>query len=116
MKKTGGTRGGHPLWRPGESGNPKGRPPKDFSATSMLKALEFRRAPDALYRTLFERYGIPEAERTYGMLRALLTVSLSAKNPQALKEWGERVEGKATQPVSGPDGGPVQGVLVVRIE
>lgn len=113
-------KGLNPPWRPGQSGNPKGRPRgsgKDFAATSALKALEFRRAPDA-YAALFDRHGVPNQERTYGMLRALLTVSLSAKNPAALKEWAERVEGKVAQPVSGPGGAPLfPGELrIVRVE
>jgi hypothetical protein len=47
--------------------------------------------------------------RTWKELIVIATMTLAMKgNATALKEIWERMEGKVTQPVSGPDGGPVQ--------
>lgn len=72
-------------WKPGQSGNPKGRPPKSLTLTSLLK--------DKLDKVN------PLTGQTYaqGIVDAMFKGALC--NPQILKELLERCEGKVTENV-----------------
>ena len=83
-------------WKPGQSGNPKGRPPKNISLTSLLKAEIVKINPSDKKR------------RTWGELIVLATIQHAIKgNATALKEVWERIDGKAPQ-IVGEDENPVR--------
>jgi len=71
-------------WKPGESGNPKGRPPKNVSITSLVKEI-------------LEQEGAQGKTNAQLIAEAMVTL---AKDPNkrgfvpALKEVLERIEGK----------------------
>lgn len=78
-------RGLKPPWKPGESGNPLGRPKKALTITSLLRD------------KLDEKD--PKTGETYaqGIVKAMLKNAL--KDPQVLKELLNRCEGKVTDVV-----------------
>jgi len=73
-------------WKPGQSGNPKGRPPKDVSLTSLLKLEVQKINPD------------DKAKRTWAELLVVATIRLAVKgNAAALKEVWERMDGRVRE-------------------
>jgi hypothetical protein len=78
-------------WRPGQSGNPGGRPKK--------------KPITELYQDMLNDDSTIKAIR-----KAILKNIRGGKSAfvSQLREMTERVEGKVTQPVSGPDGGPIE--------
>ena len=80
-------------WKPGESGNPGGRPTGSFSLVNMAKKL-LAEDPNAL-REIVEnwvRQAAKTDEKSLGFIRTLL----------------DRVDGPVPTQVQGPDGGPVE--------
>ena len=73
-------------WKKGVSGNPRGRPKKQDSLTSLLKA-EIKKICPA-----------DRQKRTWEELMVLATLQLAMKgNAAALKEIWERLDGKISQ-------------------
>jgi hypothetical protein len=73
-------------WKKGVSGNPRGRPKKQDSLTSLLKEEIKKICP------------VDRQKRTWGELMVLATLQLAMKgNPAALKEVWERLDGKVLQ-------------------
>ncbi len=81
-------------WKPGQSGNPSGRP-KKLHITDALRAELERTGPD----------GVPNDT---AIARVLVEIA-RAGNLEAIREIADRTEGKARQRIeqSGPDGGPL---------
>jgi len=79
-------------WKPGQSGNPDGRPPKRECLTSLLKEE-------------IEKVNPEDTEgRTWKELLVLATMQLALKgNRGALKEIWERMDGKVQQAVAFED-------------
>jgi len=79
-------------WKPGQSGNPDGRPPKKECLTSLLKEE-------------IEKVNPEDTEgRTWKELLVLATMQWALKgNRGALKEVWERVDGKVQQAVAFED-------------
>jgi hypothetical protein len=95
--KQAGNRGEQTRWKPGESGNPKGRPRKPKCLTSLLKEELTKVNPED-----------PEG-RTWIELIVLATLRLAMKgNKTALKEVWDRVDGKVVVPISTETTGPVE--------
>jgi len=94
--KTAANRGPDGKFLPGNNANPKGRPVKDCSITSLLKE-ELDKIPSG------EKQG-----RTWRQLLVLAWLTGAMKNPVLFKELLERVEGKVLQPIGGEDGGPIK--------
>lgn len=70
-------------WKPGQSGNPKGRPSKDECLTSLLKEEITKVHPS-------DKHG-----RTWKQLIVIATMKLAIKgNSTALREVWERMDGK----------------------
>ena len=70
-------------WKPGQSGNPKGRPPKSICLTSLLKEEINKINPK------------DRAKRTWAELIVLATIRLAIKgNATALKEVWDRIDGR----------------------
>jgi len=71
-----------PPWQPGQSGNPKGRPPSEISATSKLK--------DKLSAVN------PKTGKTYlvEMVDSWVANAIKTGNPQLIKEILDRTDGK----------------------
>lgn len=87
-------------WKPGESGNPKGRPRKDVCLTSMVKEL-MDDVPELMV-------GNKKNEKTWRELivQAWLVGSYKG-NATFFKELLERIEGKVAQPLTGSEGEPL---------
>ena len=96
-------------WKKGVSGNPRGRPKKRDSLTSLLKD-EIKKICPA-----------DRQKRTWEELMVLATLQLAMKgNAVALKEVWERLDGKIVQPekmqLTGPEGRGVEISVVYENE
>lgn len=98
-------------WRSGQSGNPKGRPKKELSITSLTKEIgEWAVPPTILaqYKVFFPN--LPTNATCAQVLAArnfLKALDLKQGDVMSKEIW-ERFDGKVPFPVSGPDGGPVR--------
>jgi len=73
-------------WKPGQSGNPAGRPPKEASLTSLLKEVIWEICPK-------DKEG-----RTWRELQVLALLTLAMKgNSVAIREIWSRLEGNVEQ-------------------
>jgi len=100
-KHEGNIKRGNPNWVKGQSGNPKGRPRKDYSITSLAKEM--------LDQPADERFLSPsDYGKTWrqAIAKALLVGALRL-NPGIMKELLDRLEGKPAQPIVGGDGKPI---------
>ncbi len=91
-------------WKKGESGNPNGRPRKELTLTSMLRA---------------EMGKVPEGEKsgkTHMELIALSWLTGARHIPALLFELLNRLEGKSVTPLehTGKDGGPISLVEILH--
>lgn len=84
--------------KPGEVRNPGGRPKKKPITDLLIAALE---QPFARDRRMTNGQFI---------VKQLLSM-IEDGNIQAVREYIDRVEGKANQPITGPDGGPIPHTL-----
>jgi len=83
-------------WEPGQSGNPKGRPPSKLCITSKQKAMLAEVCPfDSQHRLWLDV--LAEA----GMRLALV-------KPEAMRDFMDRHFGKVTQPIGGDKDNPLQ--------
>ena len=90
-------------WQPGQSGNPGGRP-KRKPLTDAYAALLDKPIPPDMARQLKL-----DESTTYAQVIAMSLVREAVKGKvNAAAEVADRVEGKITQPISGPDEGPLQ--------
>ena len=87
-------------WQPGQSGNPKGRPKKDCSLTSLLKE-ELDKVPE-----LKDKSGATNT-KTWRQLLVQAWLLGAMKKSDLLKELLDRVEGKVAQPISGDKDNPI---------
>lgn len=88
-----------PQWKPGQSGNPNGRPPKVKYIPDILQKLGKEGIPDEL-KAKFER--LPSILNSPDCLTALLRlVYIHALRGEswAVQFISERTEGKAVQPI-----------------
>ena len=96
------TAGLRPPWKPGESGNMSGRP-KRKPLTDAYAALLDKPIPSDMARQLKL-----DESTTYAQVIAMSLVREAVKGKvQAAAEVADRVEGKITQPISGPEGGAI---------
>jgi hypothetical protein len=107
------TAGLRPPWKPGQSGNLSGRP-KRKPLTDAYAALLDKPIPPDMARQLKL-----DESTTYAQVIAMSLVREAVKGKvQAAAEVADRVEGKITQPISGPDEGPIvheiRGMKAVR--
>lgn len=86
-------------WKPGQSGNPKGRPPKELCITSLIK--------EELEEVLRAEGGNITFARAFA--KALIRKAIKGHNV-AMKELLERVDGKVPLPLEhgGKGGGPMR--------
>ena len=99
-----------PPWKPGESGNPSGRP-KQAPVTDRYRRLLELAAPASIRRKL----RLP-AGASYGdALAAAVFQRAILGDARAVREITDRVEGKALARHGGPDGGPLQINLAARL-
>lgn len=90
-------------WQPGQSGNPGGRP-KRKPLTDAYAALLDKPIPPDMARQLKL-----DESTTYAQVIAMSLVREAVKGKvNAAAEVADRVEGRITQPISGPDEGPIQ--------
>jgi len=79
----------------GKSGNPGGRPKsKPFKDALLIEALSAERGEKCIAKK--------------GSLRWNARKLLEMGEVPSIREIADRLDGKATQPLSGPDGGPIQ--------
>jgi hypothetical protein len=87
---------------PGQSGNPGGRPKsKPFKEALMMEALAAERGEPCV---------APE-----GSLRWNARQLLERGDVPAIREIADRLDGKVTQAISGPDGGPIPTVDLTKL-
>ena len=93
-------------WKQGQSGNPKGRPKKDVSLTSLLKK----------YLDSIPDVKIDNKTNTDKTWRELIVqawlVGSYKGNATLFKELLERVDGKVVQPITGGEGEPLMAPIV----
>jgi hypothetical protein len=94
--------------KPGEVRNPNGRPRKDVSLTSLLKA-EMEKIPE-----VYDKNG-KKNTRTWRELLVEAWLRGALKNPVLLKELLDRLEGKVAQPVTGEGGGPIKSEITINV-
>lgn len=84
------------LWKKGQSGNPKGRPPMGHSIAETLRWIENLKAPETLEASVREIYGLgPEVELTVKKVILLSAMMLAMKGDRAhIQFWAERTEGR----------------------
>lgn len=105
-------------WKPGQSGNPNGRPKKNPVSDYLKEQLEAP-IPQSMMDAMKESARLVFCEiygesPTFGQMIAFKTIQTAAKGDVfALKELLDRVEGKVAQKHAGEDGGPIQ-VVVTR--
>lgn len=103
-------------WKPGQSGNPKGRPPKPHCIPDILKAIGAQPLPKDLEAVLRKKMpGLPD-KPTH--IQALMVATYSralAGQPWAVQFVAERTEGKSIQPVDLTTHEPVR-ILIERVE
>lgn len=93
-------------WKPGQSGNPGGRPKKTSISDAYAKLVD-RRLPDEICRKL----GLSK-RATWADALALGQMRSAVKGKtDAAREIADRVEGKTAQAVTGEDGGPLKLVI-----
>ena len=96
------------MWKPGQSGNPGGRP-KRKPLTDAYAALLDKPIPSDMARQLKL-----DESTTYAQVIAMSLVREAVKGKvNAAAEVADRVEGKITQPISGADGGAIQIVSTI---
>jgi hypothetical protein len=103
-------------FKPGQSGNPAGKPKGAKRVSTVLKELLEKLAPGAVVDAKFVAEFCKGRKRVTNADAAaarLLYEALVKGEPWAMKELIDRTEGKATQPVElgGAEGGPLK-VLV----
>lgn len=94
-------------WKPGQSGNPKGRPKKEICITSLVKE-HLEKEAKQHGRELLNEDG---TKKTWSQIVAEALVAHFIKgNPTAIKEVLDRVDGKVPDKLeaSGPGGGPIE--------
>ena len=105
-------------WKPGQSGNPSGRPRK-IPITDRYATIAELPAPDNLLAALKLSEAERQEIRTYGDALALSQFRAGIKGKtEPAREITDRLEGKARQPVelSGGNGGPIQySEIIARI-
>jgi hypothetical protein len=96
------TAGLRPPWKPGESGNPGGRPRRKPLTDAYAALLDKPIPPDMARQLKLDE------STTYAQVIAMSLVREAVKGKvQAAAEVADRVEGKITQPISGPEGGAI---------
>ncbi|RWX78279.1 hypothetical protein EPK99_06505 [Neorhizobium lilium] len=86
----------------GKSGNPGGRPKlKPFKDALMMEALSAERGEKCIAKK--------------GSLRWNARKLLELGEVPAIKEIADRLDGKVTQAISGPDGGPIQTIDLTNV-
>ena len=103
-----------PPWEPGQSGNPKGRPPNIFYLSEILRSEINNPCPPLLRKKLSAI--MPEGEvLTIGQAVVAATLMNMMKgNGTAINTIWDRLEGKVPLPITGSDGGPLQVDVDVR--
>jgi hypothetical protein len=104
-------------FKPGESGNPGGRP-KKLAITDYVKEQLDKQIPEAMRAKLPALFvAIYGENATFGEMLAFKLVQMSAKGDMpAMKELLERVEGKVPQKtqLSGVDGAPIETAITIK--
>jgi len=85
-------------WKPGQSGNPKGRPKKGKTIT------------DALNKYLNQKEPGSEITRKQQLIQSIYSLAVDEGDLLAIKYIIDRIDGKPveTKEISGPEGEPVQ--------
>jgi len=101
-------------WKPGQSGNPKGRPPNIRYLTEILRSEVDKPCPPIMRKMLSGI--IPKKEKlTIGQATVVATIRNMMKgNAAAIREIWNRMDGKVPQPITGLDGGPIHHEIDAR--
>lgn len=88
-------------WKPGESGNPNGRPKKDVNLTSLMKELLPEKAE------YIAPGSTPDDKTWRQVIIKALFVKAAKGDIKAIELVLERTEGKITQPIGGDEDKPI---------
>jgi len=97
-------------FKPGQSGNPAGRPVKEHTLTSCVQAL-LDNEPDKVAKG-WSKKGMTGAQ----MAAAAIVKKLTKGDGALLKEVWDRTEGKVSQPITGAEGKPLSLTIEVVSE
>lgn len=99
-------------WKPGQSGNPNGRPRRELPSETLYKMLSAEYGPDAVKQMQKQ---MPEPwrskkELTVQEIMAWVSIRRALTPPAdtARKDINDRVEGKPLQKIVGAEGGPIE--------
>lgn len=94
-------------WKPGQSGNPKGRPPLGKSIPDMLRRFGEWQCPDSLVKKMQTLF--PDAKELTVQEAVYLRVYTEALQGEswAVQFIADRTEGKVPQGIVGDNDGPV---------
>lgn len=87
-------------WKPGQSGNPKGRPKKDVCLTSLVKK-QLDEVPEIMIS------GKPNDKTWRELIVTAWLVAAYKGNPTYFRELMDRLEGKVPMPITGSGGEPL---------
>jgi len=88
-------------WKKGQSGNPKGRPKKAFSITSLAKEMLDEQAD------YISPHALPQDKTWRQMIVRAWLKKCAEGDISAIRELNERLEGRASQIISGANGEPI---------
>jgi len=96
-------------WKPGQSGNPAGRPKHKTLTEELMKTLDKPASSLKFIEKVARAFGVDPEVVTVREVMVLSTLMHGAKgNPTILNALWDRVDGKVADRIAGHDGGPVQ--------
>lgn len=97
-------------WKPGQSGNPNGRPKGTLSLTTLTKEIGEWTVPPSILAQYKQFFPLLPNDATCAQVLAarnfLKALDIKAGDVMSKEIW-ERIDGKVPFPISGPAGGPI---------
>ena len=101
-----------PKWKPGESGNPKGRPKGSKNVSTLVKELLEKVAPEDVSNAKFVKEFVKTKKPTVkdALAARMIYNAIIVGDGRAIRELLDRTEGKVLQKseITGADGQPIE--------